>query len=419
MKEGIVMIIIDTILKNTAYLFFPITLYLIYFAYIKNLDLEEKSICLELALFTSLYLLLKNIDLETFPYSIIFLNIPLLIAYLKRKILTSIFISIILTYFISLNLLISPVLLIIEYSLYFILYTYLNKRNLTTVNVVAAIFITVRTFFIAYQYTFYIMNSENTSVIIPTIFPLIVLLIVISYFTLTLFQKSESIINYNSTINELNREKEIRMSLFKITHEIKNPLAVCRGYLDMLEEDNYKKYKEYLPIVSSEINRTLLLMDDFLDYTKVKINKEDVDIVYLLEELEAELKPLFKKNNIKTTFNIPDEEIYLDLDYNRIKQVLINILKNSIEAKKDKNTTITLNIKEHQKSIEIIIKDTGQGMDEEILSKIGQTFYTTKERGTGLGVSLSKEIIQLHGGTMRYESKIGKGTIVYITLPTT
>ena len=413
------MIIIDTILKNTAYLFFPITLYLIYFAYIKNLDLEEKSICLELALFTSLYLLLKNIDLETFPYSIIFLNIPLLIAYLKRKILTSIFISIILTYFISLNLLISPVLLIIEYSLYFILYTYLNKRNLTTVNVVAAIFITVRTFFIAYQYTFYIMNSENTSVIIPTIFPLIVLLIVISYFTLTLFQKSESIINYNSTINELNREKEIRMSLFKITHEIKNPLAVCRGYLDMLEEDNYKKYKEYLPIVSSEINRTLLLMDDFLDYTKVKINKEDVDIVYLLEELEAELKPLFKKNNIKTTFNIPDEEIYLDLDYNRIKQVLINILKNSIEAKKDKNTTITLNIKEHQKSIEIIIKDTGQGMDEEILSKIGQTFYTTKERGTGLGVSLSKEIIQLHGGTMRYESKIGKGTIVYITLPTT
>ena len=63
----------------------------------------------------------------------------------------------------------------------------------------------------------------------------------------------------------------------------------------MLAEDNYKKYKEYIPIISSEINRTLLLMDDFLDYTKVKINKEDVDLILLLEEISLELKPLFKK----------------------------------------------------------------------------------------------------------------------------
>lgn len=95
----------------------------------------------------------------------------------------------------------------------------------------------------------------------------------------------------------------------------------------MLAEDNYKKYKEYIPIISSEVNRTLLLMDDFLDYTKVKINKEDVDLILLLEEISLELKPLFKKNNIKTKFNIPDDEIYLDLDYNRMKQVLVNILK--------------------------------------------------------------------------------------------
>ena len=184
----------------------------------------------------------------------------------------------------------------------------------------------------------------------------------------------------------------------------------------MLKEDDYKKYRDYIPIISSEINRTLLLMDDFLDYTKVKIKKEDVDLVYLLEEIEKELKPLFKNNNIKTVFNIPDDEIYLDLDYNRIKQVLINVFKNSIEAKSD-HTTITLTIEEHKDNVQIIIKDTGIGMDEEVLSKIGQNFYTTKEKGTGLGVSLSKEIIKLHGGSMHYESKLGKGTSVYISLP--
>ena len=104
----------------------------------------------------------------------------------------------------------------------------------------------------------------------------------------------------------------------------------------MLAEDNYKKYKEYIPIISSEINRTLLLMDDFLDYTKVKINKEDVDLILLLEEISLELKPLFKKNNIKTKLNIPDDEIYLDLDYNRMKQVLVNIFKNSLLQNSEK-----------------------------------------------------------------------------------
>ena len=177
-----------------------------------------------------------------------------------------------------------------------------------------------------------------------------------------------------------------------------------------------KKYKEYIPIISSEINRTLLLMDDFLDYTKVKINKEDVDLILLLEEISLELKPLFKKNNIKTKFNIPDDEIYLDLDYNRMKQVLVNIFKNSVEAKSD-DTTITVDINEHKDMVDIIISDTGVGMSKEVLEKIGQNFYTTKERGTGLGVSLSKEIIALHGGKIRYESTLGKGTKVYISLP--
>ena len=184
----------------------------------------------------------------------------------------------------------------------------------------------------------------------------------------------------------------------------------------MMKENDYKNYQKYIPIINSEINRTLLLMDDFLDYTKLKINKEDVDIVYLIEELENDLKPLLKKNKIELEFNIPDDEIYLDLDYFRIKQVLINVIKNSIEAKSN-NPKISLEIKQEQKNIKIIISDNGVGMDDEVLKRIGENFYTTKERGTGLGVSLSKEIIRLHGGEMNYESELGKGTTVFITLP--
>ena len=99
-----------------------------------------------------------------------------------------------------------------------------------------------------------------------------------------------------------------------------------------------------------------------------------------------------------------------------MKQVLVNIFKNSVEAKSD-DTTITVDINEHKDMVDIIISDTGVGMSKEVLEKIGQNFYTTKERGTGLGVSLSKEIIALHGGKIRYESTLGQGTKVYISLP--
>ena len=408
--------ILDNILQNITYVLFPLTLYLIYFAYIKNMDLEEKSIFLEIALFSSLYMLFRNIDLKNYAYAIVFLNIPLLIAYLKRKTKTAVLISITLIIFLYTNLNISLILLIIEYVLYFIIYSGLMKKNELNIRSITAIFVSIRTFFIAFHSTFYLCFAPCPYHVLLNISTMVIFLVATAYIILLLFEKCEGVMNYNSTLNELNREKEIRTSLFKITHEIKNPLAVCRGYLDMLAEDNYKKYKEYIPIISSEINRTLLLMDDFLDYTKVKINKEDVDLILLLEEISLELKPLFKKNNIKTKLNIPDDEIYLDLDYNRMKQVLVNIFKNSVEAKSD-DTTITVDINEHKDMVDIIISDTGVGMSKEVLEKIGQNFYTTKERGTGLGVSLSKEIIALHGGKIRYESTLGKGTKVYISLP--
>lgn len=408
--------ILDNILQNITYVLFPLTLYLIYFAYIKNMDLEEKSIFLEIALFSSLYMLFRNIDLKNYAYAIVFLNIPLLIAYLKRKTKTAVLISITIIIFLYTNLNISLILLIIEYVLYFIIYSGLMKKNELNIRSITAIFVSIRTFFIAFQSTFYLFFDTNPYHLLLNISTMVIFLVATAYIILLLFEKCEGVMNYNSTLNELNREKEIRTSLFKITHEIKNPLAVCRGYLDMLAEDNYKKYKEYIPIISSEINRTLLLMDDFLDYTKVKINKEDVDLILLLEEISLELKPLFKKNNIKTKLNIPDDEIYLDLDYNRMKQVLVNIFKNSVEAKSD-DTTITVDINEHKDMVDIIISDTGVGMSKEVLEKIGQNFYTTKERGTGLGVSLSKEIIALHGGKIHYESTLGKGTKVYISLP--
>lgn len=409
--------IFDNLLINLTYLFFPIMIYLVYFANAKNLDVKEKNIYFEIAMISSTYLLLRNLNLNNYIYVIVIVNIPLLITYLKRRLNISIILSVILIIFLYLKINISLILLITEYGLYFFLYYILTRRNTIDINMIFFPFSIIRIFFMIFITTYYFLNKTEITFLILNVVIMTVMFLLISYTILLLFNKSEAVLDYNSTINELNREKEIKLSLFKISHEIKNPLAVCRGYLDMMSESNYKNYKKYFPIINSEINRTLFLMDDFLDYTKLKINKEDVDIVYLLEEIEEEFKPILKNKNVKYLSNLPDDEIYLNLDYNRMKQVFVNVFKNSIEASKG-DEIINLNLVESNNNITITIEDNGEGMSTETLSKIGEAFYTTKERGTGLGVSLSKEIIKLHGGEMRYTSSIGKGTTVYITLPT-
>lgn len=409
--------ILDNLLVNITCLFFPIMIYLVYLANTKNLDIKEKSIYFELAIFSSTYLLLRNLNLNNYIYVIVLVNIPLLITYLKRKLNISIILSILLITFLYFKINISLILLFTEYGLYFLIYYIFTKRNSINVTIVFFTFSIIRIFFMSFDVTYYFLNKIEIPYLILEVVFMTFIFLIISYIILLLFKKSEDALDYNSTINELNREKEIKTSLFKISHEIKNPLAVCRGYLDMMSENNYKNYEKYFPIINSEINRTLFLMDDFLDYTKLKINKEDVDIVYLLEEIEDEFRPILKNKDVKFFSDLPDEEIYLNLDYNRMKQVFVNIFKNSLEASIG-NEVINLSLVENNDNITITIEDNGEGMSEETLNKIGETFYTTKERGTGLGVSLSKEIIRLHGGEMRYESLIGKGTTVYITLPT-
>ena len=122
-----------------------------------------------------------------------------------------------------------------------------------------------------------------------------------------------------------------------------------------------------------------------------------------------------KKNKAK--IEIPDDEIYVEGDYNRLKQVFINLFKNSLESKRKEDLVVNVKIKEDNNDCIISMKDNGKGMSKEILEKIYNDFFTTKETGTGIGIPYIKEIIELHHGTLTYKSRENKGTTVLITLP--
>ncbi len=410
-------IILETIIANTIYLLFPIALYLVYIAYIRNMDLEEKTIFLDLAVFSSVYFIIRyGIDFDHI-IPLVLLNIPLLLCYLKKNYSSSILLSGICIFYCYQILKISLFVLFVEYFIYFVLYNYVIHKRLTPPHIINY-FVLVKAFMISLEVNLFVRPNIAPFHNAFYVFSILIIFIIISYFILYFLQKGEEIMDLNATINELEKEKRVRASLFKITHEIKNPIAVCKGYLDMMDYNDSKTVERYTKIVKDEIGRTLVLMDDFLSCTKVKIDKEEVDLYLLLDEISSALTPLFKKNKIETEFKIPDDELYVLLDYNRMKQVLVNILKNAIEAKSPRRKSkVWIEIIEENNTVAIQIKDNGIGMSAATLKRVDEMFYTTKEKGTGLGVSLSKEIIELHNGKLKYTSTEGRGTTVTITLP--
>ena len=232
-----------------------------------------------------------------------------------------------------------------------------------------------------------------------------------------MYKKGEGIIKLHMDIKELEKDKQIRTSLFKITHEIKNPIAVCKSYLDMFDINN-KSHDKYITIVKEEIEKILLLLQDFLSMNKIKIQKEILDINMLLEDVVDQFELILKEKNIELKTNISQDEVFVEGDYNRLNQVLINMIKNSVEALDNQNKPlININYEIIDNNFKIIIKDNGSGISEEDLKRIKEPFYTTKKNGTGLGVSLSQEIIEAHNGKLEYISQYGVGTKTIVTLP--
>lgn len=409
---------LEIVVNNCIFLICPIALYLLYSSYKKNLDEEKDSLTFEIAIISSLYLVLRyGMPLHE-NYPTMLFDIPLLLCFFKKKTGFSILISIILIFYQTIFLHVHPAFLLLEYLVYFSIYWYLNQKGMTLTKLVHA-FIITNSFFLSTKIFWFINPFGSANQNITYLIVIVFLIYLVAMLILSFFDQGEKIVDFNTSLYNIEKEKELRSSLFKVTHEIKNPIAVCKGYLDMLDPDNPKKVHKYVPIVRDEINRTLLLMDDFLDYTKIKINKEEIDLVMLIEELESSLASLFHKYNIKVSIGSEEDELYMEADYNRLKQVLINLLKNAVEAHDEQKSVrnIKIDLEQKEKSVSISIKDNGIGMDEEECHKICEMFFTTKMKGTGLGTALSKEIIELHGGTLQYFSRKGVGTEAKITLP--
>ena len=235
-----------------------------------------------------------------------------------------------------------------------------------------------------------------------------------SILILNLITLGNKMINFHNDYQKILKETNIRLSLFKITHEVKNPLTVCKCYLSILKPEDEKNQK-YMNILKREINNAIAILEDFSNFKNLNIEKKYINISKCINELLDSSITIMVDYNISLIRNI-ESDIYTYVDADRIKQVLINLIKNSIEAlEKEKNKQIKIILKQSKKYTTIQVIDNGCGISSQNIKKIGEPFFTTKEKGTGLGVALSKEIIELHNGRINYESN-GNGSIATIKI---
>ncbi|GEM_PF-3799338 len=215
-----------------------------------------------------------------------------------------------------------------------------------------------------------------------------------------------------------------------ISHDLRNPLSSVIGFLDLLLNGSSKsklqdKQKKYLEFASKSASDLKKMLDDLSIIIKMQQRKIDLSVeIFFVNDLFIEVQqsfyPLFLQNDIDFKFKVTPNDLTLMADYQRIKQVLSNLIGNAIKS--GENISIKLEAVSLSSNLLMVIEDTGKGIPEEKIPLLFERFtqlhtYHDSDTGLGLGLSIVKNIINLHNGHISVDSQVNKGTKFTITLP--
>lgn len=200
-----------------------------------------------------------------------------------------------------------------------------------------------------------------------------------------------------------------------IAHEVRNPLTSINGFMQLLAAKN-EDNKVYFDIIFSEIKRIELVLSELLVLAKPQhVQYRQKNVVEVLDQVVTLLETNAILHNIVLLREFEVEEAIISCDENQLKQVFINLIKNGMEAMPS-GGTIEIAIRAGAE-VNISIRDEGKGMSKEQIARLGEPFFTTKEKGTGLGMTVCFRILKDHHGDIEVSSVEGEGTTFNISLP--
>jgi signal transduction histidine kinase len=216
--------------------------------------------------------------------------------------------------------------------------------------------------------------------------------------------------------------------LANVAHDLRTPLSYIKGYSEAIIEGvvTGEEQKKYLRLIHREAGRLQRLVHDLLDLAQLEgdsypLKLMPLSLAQLVEDSMAKYEPFLREKNIAVTLDL-DFDVIVNADEDRLEQAITNILDNALRHSHE-NGELKIILKQTNNTCTLTISDTGEGIPPEELQRLGERFYrvdksrTRKGGGSGLGLSIVKQIVFLHKGTLQIDSVLGKGTDVSITLP--
>jgi signal transduction histidine kinase len=200
-----------------------------------------------------------------------------------------------------------------------------------------------------------------------------------------------------------------------VSHEIRNPLNAISMAVQRLHKESPNKLTN---VIKEEIKRLNLIIEEFLGVSKSrKLTFRKADLRLLIDDILLLMKEEVGTRRIKLESQWHKPSLMIPMDREKMKQAVLNVLKNAVEALPDEGTVTVASKQGDPSTIIIEVRDTGKGMGPEEIEQIFDFDYTTKDKGLGLGLALANEIIMGHSGEIRVSSNPGKGTTFEIILP--
>jgi signal transduction histidine kinase len=222
------------------------------------------------------------------------------------------------------------------------------------------------------------------------------------------------------------RDRRMRMMLSGIAHEVRNPLGGMKLFCGLLEEDldaregdedAYDAERQKLDRIRREVSYLERVVDEFRDFARqAPLERERIGAQDLLADIEQTARGDLGEIGCDLVVDV-EEGLQLTVDPDRLRRVLLNLIRNAAQACGEGGQITVRAFSDGSELRTIEVEDDGPGMSEEVRQEMFTPFFTTKEKGSGLGLPLSKQIIEQHDGTVEVESEVGRGTCVRLTLP--
>jgi signal transduction histidine kinase len=232
---------------------------------------------------------------------------------------------------------------------------------------------------------------------------------------------SESVQKIEDEIELSRRLAAIGRLTSGVAHEVKNPINAIVLHLEVLREklpDLEPDSKRHMDVISNEIRRLDRVVQTLVDFSRpVELRLFETDLRRTLEDVALLAIPQASQQGIKLERNVPSEPLVVRIDSDLIKQAVLNVVLNGIQAMGNSGGMLTLSARKDGSMVTVDVHDQGPGIPASLREKIFNLYFTTKKGGSGIGLAMTYRVMQLHNGAVEFESQNGNGTTFHLRLP--